>query len=229
MKHRHLVILLLALCCMKLSAQETEYLYEIGPGIGMSWAYGDVNRSSALYDASTACNFTWRYNPNLRWAIAVDVSQYHLKGDSRDFSNTFIGKQTWEFDRQCWQLGIRPEFSFWNYGWGADYREKHRLAPYLTTGIGVAIVNGKSTGGAGESYIMTWPVGLGLKWKMAPRWDMQLAGMWSKCFGDDADGIIDPYHIGTTSPAHTDWIGSVMLSITFSFKERCFECHNQNQ
>ena len=41
--------------------------------------------------------------------------------------------------------------------------------------------------------------------------------------------MTDPYSMGTKVPANTDWIGSLMLSITFSFKERCLQCHNQNE
>lgn len=228
---RTLILILVWATChgfCRLSAQEAEYLYEIGPGVGMSWTYGDVNRSSAIYDPQAAWNLTWRYNPNLRWALAVDFDLHHVKGDSRDFDYVTLGGQTWSFDRKCWQVVMRPEFSFWNYGWGSDYREKHRIAPFLTTGIGFGQASGSSTGSSERSSILTWPIGAGIKWKMAPRWDMQLTGIWSKCFGDDLDGFVDPYRMGTSSPINTDWIGQLMLSITFSFKERCFECHNQN-
>ena len=68
-----------------------------------------------------------------------------------------------------------------------------------------------------------------MKWKMAPRWDMQLTCFWTKTLADGIDGITDPLEMGTTAPVNTDWIGSVMLSVTFSFKERCEKCHNQNE
>ena len=215
-----------------LLAQEKEYMYEVGGGLGAAWTYGDVNRSSALYDAAFAGELTFRYNLNLRWSFAADLSLNGLKGDSRDFDNAFAGGTEWDFDRHLVQLAVRPEFAFWNYGWGGDYREKRRLAPFLTAGLGLSVSAGTTRQDGQESdktyAALTIPVGLGLKWKMAPRWDLQLTALWTKAFSDKLDGIGDPYCMGTSSPAGTDWIGSVMMSVTFCFKERCLECHNQN-
>ena len=225
---RYILLILAALGFCSLRAQEQEYMYEIGPGIGASWAYGDVNRNSVLYDPALSADFLFRYNFNLRWAMAVDVSHHRVKGDSQDFDNALPLGQTWQFDRRLWQLSLRLEIDFWNYGWGADYREKHRLAPFLTAGFGIGAVSGETTGQERTTALISLPVGLGLKWKMAPRWDLNLTALWSKTFGDDLDGYIDPYKTGSKSPVNTDWMGSVMLNITFNFKERCFECHNQD-
>lgn len=215
-----------------LHAQEKEYMYEIGGGIGTSWGYGDINRSSALYDPSLAADLLFRYNINLRWALAVDASTNGLKGDSKDFENAFPNSTQWSFDRRYWQLGIRPEFSFWNYGWGNDYREKHRVAPFLTAGLGVGISTGDTQQDAlvdsDANTAFSIPLGLGVKWKMAPRWDLQCTALWTKSFGDKVDGIADPYNVGTIAPVNTDWIGSIYVSVTFCFKERCLECKNQN-
>ena len=204
-------------------------MYEIGPGIGASWTYGDINRTSVIYDPGLAAELVFRYNLNLRWSMALDLSYNKLQGDSKDFDNVFPQAVQWSFDRRYYQFGIRPEFNFWNYGWGSDYREKHRIAPFLTAGLGFGWANGKSSGDKQSTTMFSIPVGLGIRWKMAPRWDLQLTGLWSKIFGDAVDGIADPYQTGTTAPANTDWVGSVMMSVTFCFKERCLECHNQNQ
>lgn len=219
---------LVGLCPLRAQNGE-EYMYEIGPAVGASWAYGDVNRSSALYDPSLAYGLLFRYNVNLRWTFALDFTGNRLTGDSHDFDNVMPGGTDWSFDRRYWQFGIRPEFAFWNYGWGADYREKHRLAPFLTAGIGFGWANGSSSGDDRSTSTLALPVGIGMKWKMAPRWDLQLTCLWTKTFADGIDGITDPYAMGTTTPVNTDWIGSMMLSITFNFKERCLTCHNQDE
>lgn len=234
--HRTAVIILATIMSVTtLRAQEAEYMYEIGAGAGTSWAYGDINRSNVIYDPGFAFDLLWRYNLNLRWALAMDLSADALKGDSRDFGNSFPGNAEPAFDVKLWQLAFRPEFTFWNYGLGSDYREKHRLAPFLTMGVGFGLAtnvkdtddttadNGKRTVAA-----LTVPIGLGLKWKIAPRWNAQLTCLFEKTFSDDLDGISDPYNTGTTVPMNTDWVGTLKLSLTFDFKERCIECHNQN-
>lgn len=218
-----LLWLVLMASALNLQAQEKEYMYEIGMGGGMSWAYGDINRSSLIYEPSGAAELLFRYNANLRWSIAIDLSSNGLKGDTRDFDNQFPHPGQYTADACYWQLGIRPEFTFWNYGWGADYREKHRLAPFLTAGVGF----GYCTGNEKDCGALSLPLGIGLKWKMAPRWDLQLTSLWAKTFSDGLDGVTDPYNIGTTVPMNTDWVSSIMLSVTFCFKERCIECHNQ--
>lgn len=227
MKKKCILTLSILLCFCGLQAQEKEYMYEIGVGGGLGWYYGDVNHSQMAYNPSVSLEAVFRYNVNLRWAMTIDLSTQSMKGDSKDTQNLFPDG-TQSFDRQYTQLAFRPEFTFWNYGWGSDYREKHRLAPFLTAGLGFGFANGNSTGRDKNTTILTVPLGLGLKWKMAPRWDMQFTSLWAKSFSDEADGISDPYHVGTTAPMNTDWICSTNLSITFSFGERCLECHNQN-
>ncbi|MBQ0056325.1 MAG: outer membrane beta-barrel protein [Bacteroidales bacterium] len=211
------LLLLFLVPCLK--AQDKEYLYEIGGGVGTSWAYGDINRSSAVYNPGLAFDLIWRYNLNLRWALALDVSASKLQGDSHDFDNAFPDGQHLTFDSRLWQLAFRPEITFWNYGFGSDYREKHRLAPFLTMGVGFGMARNAS---------LTIPMGLGMKWKMSPRWNAQLTCLFTKVMNDATDRIDDPYGMGTTMPMNTDWIGSLTLSLTFDFKERCVECHNQN-
>jgi len=206
MRRIFLFILAAFLYSAQAGAQDKEYLYEIGAGAGMNWYYGDVNRGKAFSDQAFAADILLRYNANLRWALALDLSSQGIA------------------DARFWQMAFRPELTFWNYGWGSDYREKHRIAPFLTAGIGFG-----STSGLDENALTcTIPIGLGIKWKMAPRWNSQLTLLFSKSFNDGIDGVGDPYNIGTTTPMNTDWIGSLVLSITFDFKERCTECRNQN-
>ena len=41
------------------------------------------------------------------------------------------------------------------------------------------------------------------------------------------DGKTDPEGIRTDALIDNDWMASIQLSVTFDFKERCIECHNQ--
>lgn len=230
-----IVSLIFAALALGLKAQEKEYLYEIGLGGGMSWGYGDINQSKAVYSPALAADLLFRYNVNLRWAVAVDLSTNGVKGSSSDFDAAMPGGFRYDYDRRLWQLAVRPEFNFWNYGFGADYREKKSLAPFLTMGIGLGLSTGDVTidnAGArtvedGSDFSFNIPMGVGVKWKMAPRWNTQLTCLFTKSFGDRVDGISQLPAIKTSRLMKNDWLGSLLLSVTFDFRERCVECHNQ--
>lgn len=207
------------------TASAQDYLYELGVGGGMSVAYGDVNKSKPWYDPAGAGDVVFRYNHNLRWAFVADVASYGLKGDSRDFDNHYPDGATYDFDCRFWHLGLRPEFNFWNYGWGNDFREKKRLVPFVTLGVGV----GFSSGGDDSAFAFTIPIGAGMKWKVARRWNVQLTCLFTKTFSDEIDGVDDPMGIESDAIKNTDWLGSVTLGITYDFGTRCATCLNGRQ
>lgn len=204
-------------------AQEKEYLYEIGGGVGTSWGYGDVNATKAVYSPSSAFSLLYRYNINLRWALAAELQSAGLTGDSRDFGYALPGGDH-DFSLRFWQLGIRPEIHFWNYGWGSDYREKKRYTPFMTLGISGGVVTGLDDE---SEFTLGIPMGLGYKFKAAKRWNAQLTALFTKTFSDWLDGKADPEGITTSNLVGNDWMASITLSVTFDFKERCIECHNQ--
>lgn len=216
------ILFMLSSLCLA-NAQEAEFIYEVGFGGGMSWAYGDVNRSKVMYNPAFAGDLLFRYNANPRWSVVADLSTYGLKGDSRDFDNAFPQDAHLSFDNRLWQLAIRPEFSFWNYGWANDYREKKHLAPFITAGAGIGLASGDGDTGT----VLCIPVGAGAKWKLSPRANAQVTCLFTRTFGDSADGIKDPYMVGSSGFANSDWFGSIVFSITFDFKERCVNCNKE--
>ncbi|MCF0179424.1 MAG: outer membrane beta-barrel protein [Bacteroidales bacterium] len=204
-------------------AQETEYMFEIGAGAGISWAYGDINKTKAFYSPAFAGEAIFRYNLNPRWAFAASILSEGVKGDSKDFDNKFPGNAHLKFNNRVWQLSFRPEFNFWNYGWVNDYRAKKHVAPFLTLGAGL----GFSTGDGETGFVFSIPIGGGVKWKMTQRTNAQLTCLFSRTFGDKADGIRDPYGIDSSDFLKSDWIGTLLFSVTFDFKERCEDCNKK--
>jgi len=204
-------------------AQEKEYMYEIGGGAGASWGYGDVNASSAIYSPSLSFDILYRYNINLRWALAVEYLNSGLRGDTRDFDYAFPDGP-YDYNIRYQQLALRPEIHFWNYGWGSDYREKKRYTPFLTAGFSAGVVTGDNQD---ADFVVGIPMGLGYKLKLAKRWNAQITALFTKTFSDMLDGKADPEGIKTSALMGNDWSAAIHLSITFDFKERCVECHNQ--
>lgn len=219
------------------SEEVKEYMYEVGLGGGISVAYGDINRSGPLYHPAGAGGLVFRYNANPRWAVCFDLASLGLKGDARDFDGVFPGDAAFSIDSRYWQLSCRPEFHFWNYGWSGDYREKQRIAPFLTAGLGFGLASAAeqptdgtapADGKRSTAFTASVPLGAGIKWKMTPRWNAQMTCLFTKTFSDRTDGLEDPMGIPHGALKNTDWIGSLLFSVTFDFKERCVECRNQH-
>ena len=72
-------LLLLMLSLTNVKAQEPEYMFEIGAGAGISWAYGDINKTKAFYSPAFAGELLFRYNLNPRWAFASSIANYGVK------------------------------------------------------------------------------------------------------------------------------------------------------
>jgi hypothetical protein len=244
MKRRLALLIALVTLCSVSGLFAQDYLYELGVSGGMSVAYGDVNKSKVLYNPGFVGALQFRYNHNLRWAFAAELGSYGLKGDSRDFDNHYPGDAEYSFDRRLWQLSLRPEFSFRNYGWGNDFREKQRLVPFVTAGIGLGVASGDSymfpasseessaepipTEG-GSSFVFSIPIGAGFKWKVAPRWNVQATCLFTKTFTDKTDGVVDAMGIKSGAMKNTDWVGTLTLGVTYSFGERCVTCNTDRQ
>lgn len=204
-------------------AQEKEYMYEVGASAGLSWGYGDVNANRVIYDPSFSYSVMGRYNVNLRWALAAELSGSGISGNTADFDYAFPGGD-YKFDRQCWQASILPEFHFWNYGLGIDYREKKRYTPFLTAGLTAGAV----TGDGSSDFIWGIPLGAGFKVKIRPRLNAHITALFTKTFSDKLDGCADPEGIKTSALMGNDWLAAIRIGITFDFKERCVECKNQD-
>lgn len=223
--HLRLMLLLLTLAVSTgLKAQEKEYMYEIGGGLGTSWGWGDVNASKVIDNPSVSFGAIWRYNLNLRWALATEFQSLGTKGDTHHFDYAFPGGD-YQYSTRFWQLSFRPEIHFWNYGWGSDYRDKRRYTPYLTMGLAGGIVSGSDDG---SEFAWGIPLGVGFKWKATKRWNAQLSCLFTKTFSDKLDGKANPEGIMTSGMVGNDWEAQIQLSVTFDFKERCVECHNQH-
>lgn len=186
-------------------AQEKEYLWEIGTQAGAGWTYGDRNHSKVLSDAGFSFGIVSRYNASLRWSWAGELQSDATKPN------------------RLWNLSVRPEFSFWNYGWGNDYRDKRRYAPFLTMGLSGGVLTGEGK----SAFVVGIPMGIGVKYKVAQRWNMQVTALFTKTFSDKVDGMDNDGGIKTNAIVGNDWTAGIRIGITYDFKERCIECHNQ--
>lgn len=201
-------------------AQEVdEYAFEVGLMGGGSFYMGDANFS--FYKGLKPTGGVYgRWNINPRQAVKFDVLYAGIKGDATSLATKYpkAEGQEWVFDSSVWDLSFTYELHFWGYGMGGTYKGHHRLTPYIAFGLGATI--GKNTTTANI------PVGIGLKYKLAPRWNVGLDWSMHFSFSDDLDGIKDPYNISSGLLKNKDSYCLTMLYVSYDFGAKCISCHN---
>ena len=73
------------------------------------------------------------------------------------------------------------------------------------------------------------PLGLGIKYKVAPRLNLGIEWAIHFSLNDKLDGIADPYCIQSTGMfKNTDCFSALQLTLTYSFMPKCRTCHNDD-
>ena len=229
LRTRLLTLLVCAATALTATAQtDDQYRMEIGVGAGMVAYEGDYNGSitSGMQPAATVM-LRRIFNPYMGLRLAATYGK--LKGSDRGLK-TYIpgtdGDMPYEFNNTLADLSLTYEYNFWPYGTGHDYRGAKRLTPFIFAGLGATYV----TGGGNNVFTANLPLGLGVKYKLAPR--LNLGVEWAMHFSlsDKLDGTVDPYGIKSSGLfKNTDCYSALQVSLTYSFMAKCRTCHNQDE
>lgn len=205
---------------LPLSAQE--YLYEIGAAAGMGVYIGDIN-TRPFHNPGGAYGVMFRQHINYRWTLKYNVSMARMKGSTEGWDNVLPGNAQYEFSRPLLDFGAQAEFNFFHYGVGESYKGTRRFSPYIVAGLGFSAVPRKGDG----YFSLQIPMGVGLKYKIARRWNIGLEFTMRKTLGDKLDGkqLDDPYHITSAAFKNTDWYSFTMISITYDIGRKCVDCN----
>ncbi|MCM1164254.1 MAG: porin family protein [Muribaculaceae bacterium] len=207
-------------------APAEEYKFDIGVGLGMAGYLGDANESSIFSHPGVAFNGSFRYLANTRLALRGLLSVASLSGSTADMDNYMPGGAVYDFKTTLYDLSVRGEFNFFNYGIGESYKKLSRITPYLALGLGVSM----ASTGDGSFVAMSLPMSVGVKYKLRPRLNLGLEFTMNKIFGDKVDSHLldDPYLIKSSFLKNTDWCSTIVLSISYEFGRRCVACNRQD-
>ena len=207
-------------------AQPEAYKFDIGAGLGMTGYLGDLNSSSLFSHPGFGGNLSFRYLANTRLAIRGVLSMASLSGSSADMENAMPLPEPIDFKSTLYDLSVRGEFNFFNYGIGETYKRLRRISPYLALGIGVSMASGSGENAVG----FTIPMAVGVKFKLKPRLNLGLEFSMTKIFSDKVDSPLldDPYMIKSSFLKNTDWCSALTLSISYEFGKRCVACNRQD-
>ena len=229
LRTRLLTTLLAAAVTASATAQtDDQYRMEIGGAVGLVAYEGDYNGSitSGLQPAATVM-LRRIFNPYTGLRLAATYGR--LKGSDRHL-NTYIPGMSadapYEFSNSVVDLSLTFEYNFWPYGTGRDYRGAKRLTPFIFGGLGATC----ASGGGNSVFTANVPLGLGVKYKLAPRLNAGLEWAMHFSLSDKLDGRADPYNIKSSGLfKNTDCYSVLQLSLTYSFMAKCRTCHNQDE
>lgn len=199
------------------------YKFDLGAGIGMSGYLGDANESNLFKHPGFAANIGGRYLFDSRWAVRTQLGMQTLSGNTADFSNVLPDGRQYSFKSTAYDLGFRGECNFFGYGIGETYKRLRRWTPFLSVGIGMTM----SSTPDGSFFALNIPMGVGIKYKFKPRWNLIAEFSMTKVFGDKVDSaeLTDLYQIKSSFLKNTDWYSSLTVGITYEFGARCVTCH----
>ena len=208
-----ILVVMLASLSVKTAAQEETYRFDFGAQAGMSGYLGDAS-SSIFSHPGFVGGLSFRYLPDVRWALRTVFNVMGLSGDTADMDDVFPGGARYKFNSTVFDLGERIEFNFFSYGIGETYKKLRRWSPYLTVGFGFTLA---SCGGQ---------MGAGFKYKIKERRNLGVEFTMTKVFSDRVDGeLSDLYQIKSSFLKNTDWYSNISVSLTYEFGKRCSTCH----
>jgi hypothetical protein len=218
---RGLLLAALLLPVLTAAAQdEPEYRMEIGAGAGLIAYTGDFN-GNLLKGMQPWGTLVARYHLNPRMALAMNIGTGRIKGSTDDME-TWNPIERYEFNNQITEVDFRYEYNFWAYGTGQEYRGARPLVPFITLGLGLTHHSGDNSGIA-----MNLPIGVGVKWKIAPR--LNLTAEWVMRFtpSDNLDGREDIYGIKSSGLfKNTDCYSVLQVGLSYDLWAKCKTCNN---
>ena len=209
---------------LTVSAQdEPEYRMEIGGGAGLLAYQGDFNgKLTKGLQPMGALTAKYRMNPRMAWAANLGVGK--IKGSSQNVDTWYpeLTENPIEFSSMLTYLDLRYEYNFWAFGTGREYHGARVFTPFVTLGAGLAYA--KPEKGVVALQI---PIGLGVKYKLKDRLNLNVEWLVHFSGSDRLDGIADPYGIESSGLfKNTDGFSTLQVTLTYDFWEKCKTCNN---
>lgn len=226
---RRVLLAAMMLCFVDgVRADGLEYRYEVGAMVGGSTYYGDANYSSPINNFGIMGGALFRYNINPRMAVKADFAVARISGSTAGGDNVYPGGDA-TFARTLYELGAQYECHFLAYGDGTGYRQSRRLAPYVFAGLGLTYAPAP----AKHVFTPNIPVGVGLKWKVAPRLNIGCELSYRFTFSDNLDvtnkngaQLNDPYGIESGIMKNKDGYSFLSVFLTYDLSPKYRKCNN---
>ncbi|MFO7869050.1 MAG: DUF6089 family protein, partial [Bacteroidales bacterium] len=176
---RHVWLFFLVLVySISVNAQVKEF--DIGLFVGTSQYNGDVNMSKAYYSPHVSGGVFVKQVFNYHYSARYSVAYGELKGFDKDFDNAFQQLRNHSFrDNNVLEFSAVCEFNFFEV---TPQRDEKNISPYLVGGLGVFFADELDWH---QSF--NFPMGVGVKFRIASRVEMGIDWVFRKTFTDKLD------------------------------------------
>lgn len=207
------------------------YLCEIGVQGGCSYYVGD-GTPHIFMNVRESYGFHFRYKFTKRWALQVKASGQRIAGNKWEFKpNQSPTKLDEMWQNQLWNGDVVAEFNFFRYDAANKYDKRIKpYTPYIFAGLGASLYykNEKQNEWTTAGYI---PVGIGFKWKFAPRWGLNVAWQHNIYFSDDLEAqtekehsLNNRFHMNGSNWLNCDLTSLLTVGIVFEFAKAPAPC-----
>ena len=225
---RLFLLLLLGGCGVSvLRAQEREfYTKEIGAALGSNFMLNDAN-STPFAHPNVACGALLRFVLNPRSAVKTMLTHQRISGNVsgvKDFYPDTFARPTpqrlnYNFSGGITDLSVLYELHFLPYGYYSGYENLQRIVPFFQMGFGLTYSD------AGKAFTTHFPIGVGVKYKVAPRLNLALDWTMHLTFSDRLEGLEAPKGIKSEMFRNKDHYGLTLITLTYDISPRCPACN----
>lgn len=215
---KYITLLLLLLLPRAASAQELEYALELGGMVGTNFYLGDANYSSFFKQQQPAAAIMARYNINPRQSLKFDIGFTKIAGNLQQDNKFPDLPADYSFKNSLIDISAQYELSFFAYGTGSGFKGQRPLTPYIQFGLGTTVCN--------SVFTANIPIGIGVKYKFRPRWNIGLDLKAHLTLSDKLDGISDPYNIRSDTFKNKDSYCLTTLYISYDLCPKYRKCNN---
>lgn len=208
-------------------AQELEYKMELGGMLGGSFYMGDANYTTPFKNTNFAGALIARYVFNPHMVIKANLAMGKISGNTADFKNVYPGGLQTSFKRNIFDLGAQYEYNFWGYGTGNGYNGNKKITPYILGGFGFTFAPSEA------KNVFTFPIGLGVKYKVAPRVNIGCEFTMRFSLSDELDvtnkeglQLNNPYGIKGKGFKNKDSYAFMTLFVTYDLFPKYRKCNN---
>lgn len=226
------ILLLLFLCCpYDIKAQDdVVYRLELGGAVGVGFSLNDVN-AKFYGNSNLAAGLIARFPLNPRMAIKTSFSFNNLKGSTDGVTDFYPAnpdlpgeeRLRYEMSGGIYDFCALYELHFLPYGWEKGYQGYSRITPYIQAGLGLAY------GTPGKAFTATFPIGVGLKWKVKNRLNLGLDWRFHFTANDKLDGLEAPHGIKSSEFRNKDHFCQTLVTLTYDLSPKCPTCNKDNK